>query len=186
MKKIVFVISLTAALATALVVRGASPTDFSGNWLLDKNSSQGLNDRQRKAESITMKIKQDEKQITIERKFEDYDFPTEASTYSFDGQRSTYVNGESSIFTTEWLDNGKMLQLQRVATAKVGPDYVTLVTLEKLTLSNDGKVLKYVFAIEERPQFHREASGRVDASCRRRCRTNRWTPDLRSGSRLRP
>lgn len=159
MKKIFSVVGLTAALAIALVVRAASPPDFSGDWLLDKKSSQGLNERQQKVESITMKIKQDDKQITIERKFEDYEFP-EASIYPFAGQRSTYVNGENSIFTTKWLDNGKTLQLQRVSRAKVGPDYMTLVTLEKLTLSEDDKVLKYVFSIEETPQFHREDPGR--------------------------
>jgi hypothetical protein len=57
-----------SALVIAVAVSAAAPGNFAGTWTLDKSKSQGLNQRQQNAESVSWVITQTEKEITLEEK----------------------------------------------------------------------------------------------------------------------
>src|ERR1044072_274853 len=67
MRKLLFALGLTSALVFALAAHAAAP-NFAGTWTLDKNKSQGLNQRWQNAESVTWNVTQSEKEITIDEK----------------------------------------------------------------------------------------------------------------------
>jgi hypothetical protein len=68
MRKLFCALTVTSALLFALAVHAAPPASFAGTWTLDKSKSQGLNQRQQNAESVSWVITQTEKDITIEEK----------------------------------------------------------------------------------------------------------------------
>src|SRR3989442_9652447 len=68
MKKAFWVFGLLSALAlVALASSAVRPANFAGTWNLDKEKSQGLDQRMQNA-SVTWTITQDEKQISIDSK----------------------------------------------------------------------------------------------------------------------
>jgi hypothetical protein len=68
MRKLFCALTVTSALLFALAVHAAPPANFAGTWTLDKSKSQGLNQRQQNAESVSWVITQTEKDITIDEK----------------------------------------------------------------------------------------------------------------------
>jgi hypothetical protein len=68
MRKLLSALTVTSALLFALAVHAAPPANFAGTWTLDKSKSQGLNQRQQNAESVSWVITQTEKEITLEEK----------------------------------------------------------------------------------------------------------------------
>jgi len=68
MRKLLCALSLMSALVITLAVHAAAPANFAGTWTLDKSKSQGLNQRQQNAESVSWVITQTDKEITIEEK----------------------------------------------------------------------------------------------------------------------
>lgn len=68
MRKIVLAIAVLGAMLFALAVNAAAPTNFAGNWGLDKAKSQGLSPRYQGADSVSWVITQDDKTISVDKK----------------------------------------------------------------------------------------------------------------------
>src|ERR687883_489553 len=68
MKKIVSICGLQCALALAAVSALAAPPSFAGTWELDKSKSEGLSRGMQNADSVTMTVTQDAKQLTVDTK----------------------------------------------------------------------------------------------------------------------
>src|SRR5919198_2593943 len=120
MKKIILGLSLLAAFVFALAVNAAAPANFAGTWTLDKGKTQNLPRQWENAESITMEIKQDAKQITIETKVAGSQFPSQPLTYNLDGTESTVdmqgrMPGKATLKAT-WSSDGNILELSRKQT----------------------------------------------------------------------
>ena len=68
MKRIVFALSVLAALTFAFAGSAAAPANFAGTWELDKTKSQNLPRFWQDVDSLTWVITQTDKQVTIEPK----------------------------------------------------------------------------------------------------------------------
>lgn len=68
MRKLVLAIAVLGAMLFGLAVHAAAPTNFAGNWSLDKAKSQGLSQRLQGADSVIWAITQDGKTISVEKK----------------------------------------------------------------------------------------------------------------------
>ena len=148
MRKIFWIVSLSALLA-ASVIAAAAPANFAGTWTLDKSKSQNLPRQWGEAESITLEIKQDAKQITLETKVAGSQFPSQPVTYNLDGSESSVemqgrMPGKANLKAT-WSSDGNTLQLtsKRSGTGPNGEQF-SFTTIEKLTLTEGGKVLTNV------------------------------------------
>ncbi|HEY3028455.1 MAG TPA: hypothetical protein VGJ55_20070 [Pyrinomonadaceae bacterium] len=153
-----------------LVALGASavkPANFAGTWNLDKDKSQGLDQRMQNA-SVTWTITQDEKQISIDSKVTAPPAgapPAGAPAaggpgggygagrgmggprvYSLDGKEvTTEAGGQmggSNTTKATWANDGNTLELSavRTGTGRDGTEFKSTST-DKLSLSGDGKVL---------------------------------------------
>src|SRR5215813_3199136 len=114
MRKILWIISLSA-LFIGSAVSAAAPANFSGTWSLDKTKTQNLPRQWENATSVTLEIKQDAKQITLETKAEGSQFPSQPVTYNLDGTETTVemqgrMPGKANL-KAAWSNDGNTLEL---------------------------------------------------------------------------
>ena len=163
MRRLFLIAGLMTALGLAVVAASAfAPANFAGTWSLDKTKSQGLDPRMQNAESVTWTITQDDKQISIDSKVVAGAPPAGAPSgpggggggmgggrgpagprvFSLDGKEATTeAQGGTNTTKTTWSGDGKTLELSAVrAGSRDGNDF-KFTTVEKLSLSGDGKVL---------------------------------------------
>ena len=145
MKRIFWLISLSALLIGS-AVSAAAPPNFAGTWALDKAKTQNMPRQWENAESVTLEIKQDPKQITLETKAAGSQFPSQPLTYNLDGSESTVemqgrMPGKATL-KAAWSSDGNTLELTRKnsGTGQNGEQF-SFTTTEKLSLSEGGKVL---------------------------------------------
>jgi len=148
MRRIFWIIGLSALIA-ASAVSAAAPANFAGTWTLDKTKTQNLPRQWGSAESIVLEIKQDAKQITLESKITGSQFQPQPATYNLDGTESSVemqgrMPGKANLKAT-WSSDGNTLQLtsKRSGTGPNGEQF-SFTTIEKLTLTEGGKVLTNV------------------------------------------
>jgi hypothetical protein len=146
MRRTTLALGVLAALMFSLAANAAAPANFAGTWVLDKSKTQNLPRQWENATSVTMEIKQDEKQITIETKAEGSQFPSQPLSYNLDGSESIVeVQGRmpgKATLKTSWSKDGNTLELSRKQSGEVGGNAVTFANTDKLTLAEEGKVLK--------------------------------------------
>jgi hypothetical protein len=148
-----------AAFAVAVLATGAG-ANFAGTWALDKTKSQGLDPRMQNAD-VSWVITQDDKQISIETKVTGGQPPAGGPgsgggtgggrgmggprTYSLDGKEVTSDSGGqmggSNTTKANWSSDGKTLELSSVRTGNRDGQDFKFTTLDKLSLSSDGKML---------------------------------------------
>jgi len=152
MRRLNLGLALLTAFAFVLVVNAAPAPNFAGTWVLDKSKTQNLPRQWENAASVTMDIKQDDKQITVETKAEGSQFPSQPYTYNLDGTESNVeVQGRmpgKAILKATWAKDGNTLELNRKQTGTFNGQEVSFTTDEKLTLNEGGKVLTIARASE--------------------------------------
>jgi hypothetical protein len=164
MRRLFLIAGLMTALGLAVVAASAfAPANFAGTWSLDKTKSQGLDPRMQNAESVTWTITQDDKQISIDSKVVagapaagapsgpgggggmgggGGRGPAGPRVYSLDGKEATTeAQGGSNTTKAKWSGDGKALELSSVRTGSRDGNEFKFTTVEKLSLSGDGKVL---------------------------------------------
>ena len=162
MRKLFLIAGLMTALGLAVVAASAfAPANFAGTWSLDKAKSQGLDPRMQNAESVTWTITQDDKQISIDSKvvagapaagapsgpgggggMGGGRGPAGPRVYSLDGKEATTeAQGGSNTTKATWSGDGKALELSSVRAGSRDGNEFKFTTVEKLSLSGDGKVL---------------------------------------------
>lgn len=161
MKRFVLVGGLIAALGMAVVAASAGPAaNFSGNWTLDKTKSKDLDPRMANAESVTCSITQDDKTLSIEWKVTGGQppaggpggggggggmgrGPSGPRVFNLDGKEVTSEGPMSSTNTVKatWSADGKTLELSTVRAGSRDGQEFKITTVDKLSLSDDGKVL---------------------------------------------
>ncbi|MDX6574346.1 MAG: hypothetical protein QOE96_299 [Blastocatellia bacterium] len=167
MRRLFLIAGLMTALGLAVVAASAfAPANFAGTWSLDKTKSQGLDPRMQNAESVTWTITQDDKQISIDSKVVagapaagapsgpgggggmgggGGRGPAGPRVYSLDGKEATTeAQGGSNTTKATWSGDGKALELSSVRTGSRDGNEFKFTTVEKLSLSGDGKVLTAV------------------------------------------
>ena len=169
MRKLFGALTVTSALLLALAVHAAPPVNFAGTWTLDKAKSQGLNQRQQNAESVSWVITQTEKDITIEEKMTGGNPPASGApaagapaggppaggqgggqgrgmggprTFNLDGSETSTDTGRGKVARKATVSaDGKTIELSSKATFQGPEGEVTTTSSDKLQLSADGKVL---------------------------------------------
>jgi hypothetical protein len=170
MKRLFLIAGLMAVFALAVVAVGASGgVNFAGTWTLDKAKSQGLSQRMQNAESVTCVIVQDDKTISMEWKIVGGQPPAGAPpaggppaggapsgggggmgrapagprVYNLDGKEVTSEGPMASTSTVKatWSSDGKALELSTVRAGSRDGQEFKFTTIDKLSLSEDGKVL---------------------------------------------
>ena len=171
MKKAFTVLGLILALAlVALAASAVAPPSFAGTWKLDKEKSTGLSQGMQNAESVIWTITQDDKQITIDSKVTAGAPPAGAPaggpgsgggggrgggggmggprTYTLDGKEVTSEAGGqmggTNAMKSSWATDGKTLELSSVRTGSFNGTDFKATSIDKLSLSADGKVLTVV------------------------------------------
>lgn len=163
MKRLFLIAGLTTAFVLAAVaVSAGSAANFGGTWVMDKAKSQGLDPRTQNAESVSCVIVQDDKTLSIEWKVVAGQPPAGAPsggggggmggrgaggprTYNLDGKEVTsdaggQMGGTNTVKAT-WSSDGKTLELSTVRTgSRDGQEFKTT-TVDKLSISEDGKVM---------------------------------------------
>jgi hypothetical protein len=161
MKRLFLITGLMAVLALAIVASAMAAANFAGTWSLDKAKSQGLSQGMMSAESVTWTITQDDKQISIDSKVvagapaagatpagpgggggRGGGGPMGPRTFSLDGKEATTeAQGGTNTTKTTWSSDGKTLELSSVRAGSRDGQEFKFTTIEKLSLSGDGKVL---------------------------------------------
>jgi hypothetical protein len=155
MKRLVLIAGLMTAFVLAVVAVGASGgVNFAGTWNLDKAKSQGLDQRMENAESVACVIAQDDKTLTMEWKITGGNRavrsgggggrgPGGPRTYNLDGKEvmSEGQMGGSSAAKATWSSDMKTLELSTVTTGNREGQEFKFTSVDKLSLSADGKVL---------------------------------------------
>lgn len=187
MRKLLCALSLMSALVFALAVHAAAPANFAGTWTLDKSKSQGLNQRQQNAESVSWVITQTEKEITIEEKITAPNPPAGGPpaggapgaggpgggggnrggmgglfgprTFNLDGTETTGDTGRGKYVRKATVSgDGKTIELTTKSTfAGQDGNEIQTTSNDKLQLSADGKVLT-VNRRSESPRGTQEAT----------------------------
>lgn len=161
MKRLFLTAGLTAVLALAAFGATGDGPNFSGTWSLDKAKSQGLDPRMQGADSVTCVITQDDKTISMEWKVTGGQPPAGApgggggagggggrgpagpQTYTLDGKESTSeAMGGTNTTKATW--SGKTLELSSVRAGNFNGNDFKFTSVDKLTLSDDGKTLTVV------------------------------------------
>ncbi len=157
---------LIAGLLTAFVLvtlASSAAANFAGTWNLDKSKSTGLSQGMMNADSVTWTITQDDKTISIDSKV------TGGQTaggggggmgggrgagaggqrvYNLDGKEVTadaggQMGGTNTTKAT-WSSDGKGLELSSVRAGNFNGNDVKFTSVDKLSLSADGKTLTVV------------------------------------------
>lgn len=162
MKKLIIAAGLITALAfAAFGTTGGLPVSFAGAWTLDKEKSQGLDQRMQNAESVTCVITQDDNKISVEWKVAGGQpqgggpgggggmgggrGPAGPRTYNLDGKEVTsdaggQMGGTNTLKST-WSDATKTLELMFVRAGNFNGNEFKMTTVDKMSLSADGKVM---------------------------------------------
>jgi hypothetical protein len=158
MKRLFLTAGLTAVLALAAFAATGDGPNFSGTWSLDKAKSQGLDQRLQNADSATCVITQDDKTISMEWKVTGGQPPAGGAgggagagggggrgpagpqTYNLDGKEAT-TEAMGGTNTTKATWSGKTLELSSVRTGNFNGNDFKFTSVDKLTLSDDGKTL---------------------------------------------
>jgi hypothetical protein len=163
MRRLFLIAGLMTAFGLAVLAAGAAApaASFAGTWSLDKAKSQGLSQGMMSAESVTWTITQDDKQISIDSKLvagqpaagatpppagpgggRGGGGPMGPRTFTLDGKEVTAeAQGGSNTTKATWSSDGKTLELSSVRTGSRDGQEFKFTTVEKLTLSADGKAL---------------------------------------------
>src|SRR6185369_221664 len=160
MTRLFLIAGMMGALALAIVASSMAAANFAGTWALDKAKSQGLSQRMQGAEKVTWTITQDDKTISIDQKVEGGQpaggggggggggrGPAGPATYNLDGKEVTadQTMGQATAKVTSkatWA--GSNLELSRKSVFQGPNGEVTTSSVQKLSLSGDGKVLTAV------------------------------------------
>ncbi|HKP36846.1 MAG TPA: hypothetical protein VJT71_08300 [Pyrinomonadaceae bacterium] len=161
MKRLFLIAGLMAAFMLAVASVGASGgINFGGTWTLDKAKSQGLSPRLENAESVNCVITQDDKTISMEWKVTGGQppagggpgsgggggrGPSGPQVYNLDGKEVTseaggQMGGTNTMKAT-WSSDGKTLELSSVRTGSFNGNEFKATQVDKLSMSEDGKVL---------------------------------------------
>jgi hypothetical protein len=156
MKRLFLIAGLMTAFVLAVVAVSASGgVNFAGTWNLDKAKSQGLDQRMENAESVACVITQDDKTLTMEWKIAGGQQGGPGSgggmgrgqggprTFNLDGKEvmSEGQMGGSSAMKATWSSDMSSLELSSVRTGNRDGQEFKFTTVDKLSLSADGKVL---------------------------------------------
>ena len=148
-------------LATVVAASAQPKTNFAGTWALDKSKSQGLDQRMANVD-VTWTITQDDAKISVESKVTGGQPPAGGGggngggggrgmggprTYTLDGKEVTTEGGGqmggTNTTKATWSD-GKTLELSSVRAGNFNGNDVKFASLDKLSLSGDGKTLTVV------------------------------------------
>jgi hypothetical protein len=154
-------LGVLAAVMFSLVANATAPANFAGTWVLDKSKTQNLPRQWENATSVTMEIKQDEKQITIETKAEGSQFPSQSLSYNVDGSESIVemqgrMPGKATL-KASWSKDGNTVELSRKQSGERDGNAFTISNMDKLTLTEEGKVLK-IARTNESPRGTQEST----------------------------
>jgi hypothetical protein len=124
-------------------------TNFAGTWVLDKSKSEGLPRGMDTAQSITMVVTQDDKQLTTETKVVGQDGtanPSQPFAYKLDGSKTNVdvtgrMPGKASL-SAKWMGDGKVLELDQDRVLTIQGNEVNVTVKEHWELADGGKVLK--------------------------------------------
>ena len=158
MRRLFLIAGLVTALGLAVVAASAfAPANFAGTWSLDKAKSQGLSQGMMNAESVIWTITQDDKQISIDSKVTGGQAPAGGGggggmgggrgpagprTFTLDGKEVTAeAPGGNNTTKSTWSSDGKTLELSSVRTGSRDGNEFKFTTVDKMSLSADGKVL---------------------------------------------
>jgi hypothetical protein len=160
MKRVFLIAGLVAAVGLAALAVGAqNKASFAGAWSLDKTKSQGLSQGMMNADSVIWTITQDDKTISIDSKVAGGQAPAGGPgtggggggrgggmggprTYALDGKEATAeAPGGSNTTKATWGSDGKTLELSSVRTGSRDGNEFKFTTVDKMSLSGDGKVL---------------------------------------------
>lgn len=159
MKKLIIAAGLITALALAAFgTTGGLPVSFAGTWALDKEKSQGLDQRMQNAESVTCVITQDDKTISVEWKVVGGQpqggpggggrGPSGPRVYNLDGKEvSSEAGGQmggTNTMKATWSEATKTLELMSVRAGSFNGQEFKATSTDKMSLSADGKVLTIV------------------------------------------
>jgi hypothetical protein len=135
--------------ALMVVTVAAAGTNFAGTWVLDKSKSEGLQRGMDTAQSITMVVTQDDKQIITETKVVGQDGearPSQPFTYKLDGSKTNVdVTGRmpaKATLSAKWMGDGKVLELDQDRVMNLQGNEVNVTIKEHWELADGGKVLK--------------------------------------------
>ncbi len=146
MRRTNLVLGVLAALTLSLTANATAPANFAGTWVLDKSKTQNLPRQWENATVVTMEIKQDEKQISIETKAEGSQFPSQPLSYNLDGSESIVeMQGRrpgKATLKASWSKGDNTLELFRKQSGERDGTAFTIANTDKLTLAEEGKVLK--------------------------------------------
>ena len=157
MKRLALFASVIAVLvATAMAASAQTKTNFGGAWGLDKSKSQGLDQRMADLD-VTWTINQDDSKIAIESKVTGGQAqggggmgggrgPSGPRTYMLDGKEVTADAGGQmgGTNTTKATWSGSTLELSSVRAGNFNGNDFKATTLDKMSLSGDGKTLTVV------------------------------------------
>ena len=162
MRRLFLIAGLMTALGLAVVAASAfAPSNFAGTWSLDKAKSQGLSQGMMNAESVTWTITQDDKTISIDSKVVAGAAAAGSGggagggtgmgggrgaggprAFNLDGKEATAeAPGGSNTTKATWGSDGKTLELSSIRSGSRDGQEFKFTTVEKLSLSGDGKVL---------------------------------------------
>ena len=159
MKRLFLIAGLMAAFLLVVIAASAqTKVSFAGTWNLDKEKSQGLDPRMQSVDSVTWTITQDDKTISIESKVVGGQQPQGGGgggmgrgmggprTYTLDGKEVTTdaggQMGGTNTMKAAW--NGATLELSSVRAGSFNGNEFKATTLDKMSLSGDGKVMTVV------------------------------------------
>lgn len=160
MKRLFLIAGLIAAFSLAALALASGPgANFGGTWTLDKAKSQGLDPRMQDAEAVACIIIQDDKTISMEWKITGAQPPAGGGgpgsgggmgrgpagprVFNLDGKEVTSEGPMASTNTTKatWSSDGKTLELSTVRAGSRDGQEFKITTVDKLSLSADGKTL---------------------------------------------
>ena len=140
---LLFLLALCAALNQAQT----APPNFTGNWKLNRELSEGLQSALAKTD-VFLKVEQTAKQIKVEQqvKFRGRDQSVISFSYNLDGTPSEApvsrpAPGKAQL-QARWLDKGRTLELRSTLKTKVDEEEVAVTTREFWELLDQGKSLK--------------------------------------------
>lgn len=163
MRKTMLITGLLTALLAGLWAVSAAPaaTSFAGTWVLDKGKSEGLNQAMQNAESITLTITQDDKELTTKQEIAGSQAPPQTAAFKLDGSETTgdvnlgRMQGKATR-KAKWMNEGKMLELNSVIKVDFQGQEVTITQVQHLELAEGGKVLK-IHGTTESPRGTQES-----------------------------
>ena len=159
MRKFFYAFGLASALMFAVAEQAAAP-NFAGTWVLEKSKSQGLTSSHRSFERTTWKITQTDKEISIDQTYAGFNDaglpparpgrggagkPIGPRIYNLDGSETIADAGRTKYVRKAILSSdGKTLELVEKTISQGTDGEVTSTSTDKLSLSEDGKVMTVI------------------------------------------